>query len=108
MIEAYRREKQKAEIGQSDPAETSWKLIKGLRERLQPGQVQSIVKGVIAQKSLNGKNNFKQWPYNFIMLDAKSLPESQAPEQSWVTMSDDKLQAVKGQILNRESGKSNF
>ena len=28
IIEAYRREKQKAEVGAQDPAETSWKLIK--------------------------------------------------------------------------------
>ena len=28
LIEAYRREKQKAEVGAQDPAETSWKLIK--------------------------------------------------------------------------------
>ena len=53
LLEAYRREKQKAEVGAQDPAETSWKLIKGLRERLQPGQVQSIVKkaGVIKNGS---------------------------------------------------------
>ena len=46
---AYRREKQKAEVGEHDPAETSWRLIKALRDRLQPGQVQKIVKkaGVI-------------------------------------------------------------
>ena len=56
QFQAYRREKQKAEGGISDPAETSWKLIKGLRERLQPGQVQSIVKkaGVVAQKASTG------------------------------------------------------
>ena len=59
LLQAYRREKQKAEEGISDPAETSWKLIKGLRERLQPGQVQSIVKkaGVIAQKQTNGMSS---------------------------------------------------
>ena len=57
QIQAYRREKQKAEEGIFDPAETSWKLIKGLREKLQPGQVQSIVKkaGVIAQKTGGGR-----------------------------------------------------
>ena len=51
LVKAYRREKQKAENGELDPAETSWRLIKALRDRLQPGQVQKIVKkaGVIGK-----------------------------------------------------------
>ena len=50
-IKAYRREKQKAENGQTDPAETSWRLIKALRDRLQAKQVQKIMKtaGVVGQ-----------------------------------------------------------
>ena len=54
-FKAYRREKQKAEVGEHDPAETSWRLIKALRDRLQPGQVQKIVKkaGVIGESNIS-------------------------------------------------------
>lgn len=79
--EAYRREKQKAENGFVDPAETSWRLIKALRDRLQGSQVQKIMKtaGVIGSNMTTEKEELK----------------SQAAEASWVTMADVKLQAVK-------------
>lgn len=65
FFKAYRREKQKAENGQTDPAETSWRLIKALRDRLQAKQVQKIMKtaGVVGQTA------------NLGLLDAGEIKE---------------------------------